>query len=149
MLPTWSRIYRKLGELYICWEKKRWVTNVSTCKNRFRIKFQGNPPRILFPIFSLSGAAAAAQPERNVSDHQPGGRRGLQVPRRGQGRGGGRLVGEGAGERRDEQQWQWQRWGGRRKVYCSRLIILLSFSRCCCVVVDVSLPLSTRPIVTF
>ena len=56
--------------------------------------------RILLPIFSLSGAAAAAQPERDVCDHQPGGRGGLQVPRGGQSGGGGR---EGAGERGDEQ----------------------------------------------
>ena len=49
---------------------------LATCKNSFRIEFQGNPLRILLPIFPLSGAApaAAAQPERDFGDHQPGGR---------------------------------------------------------------------------
>ena len=77
------------------------------------------------PISSLSGApaAAAAQPERDVRDHQPGGRRGLQVPRGGQGGCGGRVQ-LWEGERGNEQQWKWQRWGGRWEVYRPRLAFL-------------------------
>ena len=95
----------------------------------------GKSSEKLLPTLSLAGAAAAAQPERDVGHHQPRRRRGLQVPRRGQGGGGG-VLREGEGERGNEQQRQWQWRGGRWQVHRSWLVFV-SF-----VVVFVSVSLS-------
>ena len=88
-------------------------------------KIPGKPSQSMSPVFSLSGAARAAeaQPERDVGDHQPGGGGGLQVE--GGGQGGRRGVGQGEG--RHEQQWQWQWRRGRWQVHRSWFVLLSAF----------------------